>query len=231
MSHPNKVTHKRVAAKALVVSMMTALCGAIVQTAKAGQSIPAYADSLRRAVVFENEPGSKLHLADRMERWKVPGVSVAIIDGCKIVDRHGFGITRKDGAKVQSDTLFQAASVTKPVAAFAALRLVDQGLLSLDSDVNVELKGWKVPASPFLEGHPITLRGILSHSAGLVPGGYGGYSHGELVPTPRPTPPRVAPAPAPPPPQAFLALLRGWLSRCAIADDRKSRPELRQDRA
>lgn len=194
MGHSNTVTHERVVAKALVVSMMTALAGVLVQTAEAGQSIPAYADTLRRAVVFENEPGSKLHLADRMERWKVPGVSVAIIDGCKIVDRHGFGITRKGGAKVQGDTLFQAASVTKPVAAFAALRLVDQGVLSLDSDVNVELKGWKVPASPFLDGHPVTLRGILSHSAGLVPGGYGGYSHGEQVPTLLQTLNGVAPA-------------------------------------
>src|SRR3546814_4374786 len=85
--------------------------------------------------------------------------------------------------EVQGDTLFQAASVTKPIAAFAALRLVDQGQLSLDSDVDAELQSWKVPASPLLEGHPITLRGILSHSAGLVPGGYGGYSHNEPVPT------------------------------------------------
>jgi len=73
--------------------------------------------------------------------------------------------------------------VTKPVAAFAALRLVDQGLLSLDSDVNAELRSWKVPVSPLLEGHPITLRGILNHIAGLIPGGYGGYSHDEPVPT------------------------------------------------
>src|SRR3546814_18444976 len=77
--------------------------------------------------------------------------------------------------EVQGDTLFQAASVTKPIAAFAALRLVDQGQLSLDSDVDAELQSWKVPASPLLEGHPITLHGILSHSAGLVPGGYGGF--------------------------------------------------------
>src|SRR3546814_6098404 len=85
--------------------------------------------------------------------------------------------------EVQGDTLFQAASVTKPIAAFAALRLVDQGQLSLDSDVDAELQSWKVPASPLLEGHPITLRGILSHSAGLVSGGYGGYCPDEPVTT------------------------------------------------
>lgn len=183
MGHSSNVKQKRIVTIALVVSITTTFFGVLVQTAQAEQSIPAYAGALRRAIVFENDSRSNLSLAERMERWKVPGISVSIIDNCKIVDRHGFGITRRGGVKVQSDTLFQAASVTKPVAAFAALRLVDQGLLSLDSDVNVELRSWKVPASPFLEGHPITLRGILSHSAGLIPGGYGGYSHGESVPT------------------------------------------------
>lgn len=183
MLHVGKVKQTRIVAKALVVSILTVLSGVLVQTAQAEQGIPAYTSGLRRAVVFENDSDSKLPLADRMERWKVPGISVAVIDNCKIVDRHGFGITRKGGLDVQSDTLFQAASVTKPVAAFAALRLVDQELLSLDSDVNAELRSWKVPASPLLKGHPITLRGILGHSAGLIPGGYGGYSHGERVPT------------------------------------------------
>lgn len=183
MGHSSKVKQKRIVMIALVVSITTTFTGVLVQTAQAEQSIPAYAGALRRAVVFENDPGSNLSLTERMERWKVPGISVSIIDNCKIVDRHGFGITRRGGVEVQSDTLFQAASVTKPVAAFAALRLVDQGLLSLDSDVNGELRSWKVPASPLLEGHPVTLRGILSHSAGLIPGGYGGYSHGESVPT------------------------------------------------
>jgi len=169
--------------KVLVVSIMATFSGALIQTALAEQTTPAYASTLRRAVIFENDSGSNLSLANRMDRWKVPGLSVAIIDNCKIVDSHGFGITRRGGVEVQSNTLFQAASVTKPVVAFAALRLVDQGLLSLDSDVNAELRSWKVPVSPLLEGHPITLRGILNHSAGLIPGGYGGYSHDEPVPT------------------------------------------------
>src|SRR3546814_4872561 len=90
---------------------------------------------------------------------------------------------RCGGMGVVVCSLCQAGSVTNPIAAFAALRLVDQGQLSLDSDVDAELQSWKVPASPLLEGHPITLRGILSHSAGLVPGGYGGYSPDEPVPT------------------------------------------------
>ena len=161
MAHSNLAKQKRT--KVLVVSIMATFFGALIQAARAEQATPEYASTLRRAVIFENNTDSKLSLAKRMERWKVPGLSVAIINNCKIVDRHGFGVTRRGGVEVQSDTLFQAASVTKPVAAFAALRLVDQGLLSLDSDVNAELLSWKVPVSPLLEGHPITLRGILNH--------------------------------------------------------------------
>lgn len=183
MANPSLVKQRRMMTKVLAASIMTVFSGALVQTALAEQVTPAYANALRRAVILENESGSKLSLADRMKRWKVPGISVAVIDNCRIVDSHGFGMTREAGIEVQSGTLFQAASVTKPVVAFAALRLVDQGLLSLDTDVNAELRSWKVPASPLLEGHPVTLRGILSHSAGLIPSGYGGYARGEPVPT------------------------------------------------
>src|SRR3546814_13035315 len=113
--------------KILSVYSMAAFFGAPVQAASTEQGAPAYASTLRRAVIFENDTDSKLPLADRMERWKVPGLSVAVIDGCKIVDRHGFGVTRSGGMEGQSDTLFQAAPVTKPIAAFGAVRRVDKG--------------------------------------------------------------------------------------------------------
>lgn len=161
----------------------TALIGVLIHPAQAAPIAPAYASALRQAIQFQEDGTGILTLADRMARWKVPGVSVAIIDKCKITESHGFGIIRKGGLAVQGNTLFQAASITKPVTAFAALRLIDQGRLSLDGDVNAELRSWKVPASPLLTGHPVTLRGILSHSGGLVPRGYGGYPQGTLVPT------------------------------------------------
>ncbi|HSI48074.1 MAG TPA: serine hydrolase domain-containing protein [Ideonella sp.] len=142
-----------------------------------------YDNALRQAVAFEGAAEAKMSLADRMARWKVPGVSVAIIDDCRIVEIKGFGVAGANGRAVRTQTIFQAASVTKPVAAFAALRLVDKGVLSLDEDVNLHLQAWKVPHTPLLTGHPVTLRSILSHSAGLVPGGYGGYRKGSPIPT------------------------------------------------
>jgi CubicO group peptidase (beta-lactamase class C family) len=151
------------------------------------QRQPSFEHDLRRAIVVSNAPAQRFSLSDRMRRWRVPGLSIAIIDNCQIVDARGFGVTRVNGAEVQADTLFQAASISKPVAAFGALRLVEQGVLNLDADVRGQLRGWMLPDSPLLAGEPVTLRRILSHSAGLGARGYGGYERGAELPTLRQT--------------------------------------------
>ena len=79
-------------------------------------------------------------------------------------------------APVTPQTLFQAASLSKPVAALAALRLVEQGKLALDQDVNERLTSWKVPENEFTKTEKVTLRRLLSHSAGLTVSGFPGYS-------------------------------------------------------
>lgn len=123
-------------------------------------------------------------IAARMAAYKVPGVSIAVIDHGEIVWARGYGIARAgDETAVTPDTLFQAASVSKPVAAAAALALVDAGQLQLDTDVNDKLKTWKIPASPAAAGQPVTLREILSHTAGLTVHGFAGYAPD----APRPT--------------------------------------------
>src|SRR3546814_5551899 len=83
----DSILDKQMRTKVLAVAIMAAFFGAPVQAASTEQGAPAYASTLRRAVIFENDTDSKLPLAERMERWKVPGLSVAVIDGCKIVDR------------------------------------------------------------------------------------------------------------------------------------------------
>ncbi len=117
-----------------------------------------------------------------LAKHKVPGASVAVIDGFGVVWAEGFGL-RGAGAPdpVTPDTLFQAASISKPVAAAAALRLVEQGKLSLDEDVNAKLRSWRVPSHEFQK--PVTLRGIVAHNAGLTVHGFRGYAEGEAVPT------------------------------------------------
>ena len=82
-----------------------------------------------------------------------------------------------------AETLFQAGSISKPVAALAALRLVQEGKLNLDENVNDRLREWKVPENQFTKTEKVTLRRILSHSAGLTVHGFAGYAAGETVPT------------------------------------------------
>jgi CubicO group peptidase (beta-lactamase class C family) len=119
-----------------------------------------------------------------MQRRQIPGLSIAIIEGGKIVKAHGYGVTEKGGSTaVTPSTLFQAGSVSKSVAALGALHLVSQGKLALDEDVNQKLLSWKVPSNEFTADNKVTLRGLLSHSAGLTVHGFPGYASDAAVPT------------------------------------------------
>lgn len=120
-------------------------------------------------------------LAESMARNNTPGVSVAVINNGEIEWAQGYGF-RDSNKPVDTETLFQAASISKPVAALTALLLVEQGKLKLDSDVNEFLTSWKVP--PVGDWQPqITLRQLLSHSAGTTVSGFLGYNHSEKIPT------------------------------------------------
>lgn len=136
------------------------------------------------AVVIKGQPSAPMTIASRMEHYKVPGVSVAFFDHGQILWTRAYGLADVAAKRpVTPDTLFQAASISKPVAALAALRLVQEGKLSLDENVNDKLKTWKVPDNEFTEKEKVTIRRILSHSAGLTVHGFPGYAAGEPLPT------------------------------------------------
>lgn len=142
-----------------------------------------FEDRLRRSVTDIETPSERLRLADRMVHYKVPGLSVAVIEDCKILRAQGFGVTAADAVPVGADTLFQAASISKPVAALGAMRLVERGKLGLDDDVQSRLRGWALPPSALMVDQPVTLRRLLSHGAGLTVHGFGGYRAGKPLPT------------------------------------------------
>ena len=134
-------------------------------------------------IVIAGRPLPAKPLAERMAALKTPGVSVAVINGGVIEWAKGYGVIETGGnTPVTPQTLFQAASLSKPVAALAALRLVEQGKLALDQDVNERLTSWKVPENEFTRTEKITLRRLLSHSAGLTVSGFPGYSADAPVP-------------------------------------------------
>jgi len=134
-------------------------------------------------VITKGEPPATTKLADRMAALHVPGVSIAVIHDGKIEWARGFGVTRVGGPAVSPDTLFQAASISKPVTAMAVLHLAESGKLDLDADVNQYLKTWKVPANTFTEKTKVTLRELLSHTAGMTVHGFPGYAFDSALPT------------------------------------------------
>jgi CubicO group peptidase (beta-lactamase class C family) len=136
---------------------------------------------LTPVVISGREQG--MRLSDRMQHYNVPGVSVAVIHDGRIDWARGWGVVSRGGAAVDTATLFQAASISKPVAAVAALRLVEQGRLDLDADVNTLLRSWSVPENGHTHTQRVTLRRLLSHNAGLTVHGFRGYADGEAVPT------------------------------------------------
>lgn len=123
-------------------------------------------------------------LRARMAEARVPGVSIAFVEGGRLKWTRSYGV-RSAGSldPVTVSTQFQAASLSKAVAAAAALRLVDRGTLSLDAPVNARLRSWRLPASREFDVNRVTLRRLLSHTAGLTVSGYPGYPRGSRVPT------------------------------------------------
>ena len=126
-----------------------------------------------------------LTMAQLMERFRVPGVSIAVIKDFKIHWAKGYGYADvTSGAPVTNETMFQAASISKPTAAIGIMRLVQEGKLALDTDVNTYLTSWKLPASEFTRDRPVTLRSLLSHTSGLGDGfGFPGYHPKSPVPS------------------------------------------------
>lgn len=134
-------------------------------------------------VVVEGEKPQESTLAGQMRTLHVPGVSVAVIYHGRIDWAQGYGVTRVGGRPVNTRTLFQAASISKPVTGFMVLRLAAEHRLDLDADVNGYLEGWKVPASRFMRRRLISLRGLLTHTAGMSVHGFAGYLPGAQIPT------------------------------------------------
>lgn len=142
----------------------------------------AFENNLTRAVTPQGHEGDRFKLVDRMSHFGVSGVSVAIVDQCHIVDARGFGYADQQRAPVTARTLFQAASLSKPMAAVAALKLAEEGKLRLDSDVRSLLPSGSLERSPRAGSEPVTLRELLRHTGGTNVEGFDGYSPGSPLP-------------------------------------------------
>ncbi|MFS2109444.1 serine hydrolase domain-containing protein [Sphingomonas sp. Sphisp140] len=132
------------------------------------------------------KPGARpFSLAERMRAYDVPGISVAVIHQGRIDWARGWGLRDLTScAPVTPDTAFQAASISKVVTAVIALRLVEQGKIGLDRNINDALHSWQLPRDAKLAPEGVTLRQLLSHTAGLGVHGFDqGFQPGAPLPT------------------------------------------------
>lgn len=131
--------------------------------------------------------GTTLHLslAKWMDTLGVPGVSIAVIDDYRIVWAKGYGTMDigDPSAMVTPSTIFQAASIAKPVTALAVLHHAERGAFDLDADIRTLLRSWSLPTRGAYADSKVTLRQLLSHAAGISDGGFAGYERATALPT------------------------------------------------
>lgn len=133
-------------------------------------------------VVFAGET-KPVSVESRMATYKTPALSVAVIQDGKLDWSAAWGRLQKDGARADCDSLFQAGSIAKPVTLLAALRMKAAGLIDFDKNIETYLSSYHLPAGQQTDVNPVTFRNLFAHTAGVTPGGYGGYAQNQPIPT------------------------------------------------
>jgi len=141
-------------------------------------------NSLRENTQIKGVTDKKYSIEERMDFYNVPGVSIAVVVNGEIKWAKGYGYANtKTGTKVNENTLFQAGSISKPIAALACLKLIENDILNPYKDVNEYLKNWQIPNNKFTENKKVDLEALLTHTAGVTVHGFPGYSQKEDVPS------------------------------------------------
>ncbi|MGL1892834.1 MAG: beta-lactamase family protein [Spirochaetaceae bacterium] len=117
-----------------------------------------------------------LDIESRMDFFNVPGVSIAVVESGETSWSEGFGTAN-------TDSLFQAASISKSITALGVLKLVEDGLLDLDKNINNYLKTWQLEDTIHTRNRKITTRMLLTHMSGISESGLKGYDLEEELPT------------------------------------------------
>jgi len=168
-----------------LVNRRRALWGLFSAIALISQTTPPLGTAMDRVASpsVQDIQQSLRFIPDRMAHYHVPGLSLAFIHNGTVGWTQAFGVARVGGEPATPETLFQASSIGMPVTAAAVLRLVAQGKLNLDADVSQYLRSWKLPTNRITEQKKVTLRELLSHTAGATVHGFEDYAAGKQVPT------------------------------------------------
>lgn len=139
---------------------------------------------LRLPVKFGQEHVNTFTVTERLLHHKVPGISFALIQNGELAWAQGYGsISASSEQAVTVNTVFQAASIAKPVTAFAVMRMQDQGVIDINADIEKYLTSLTLAAGEQTAENPVTFKNLLDHSSGLTAGGYLGYEKGSAIPS------------------------------------------------
>jgi CubicO group peptidase (beta-lactamase class C family) len=175
--------------KRLLPTLFLAVSALSITAAQAQDDVAAMIARIEAPQIPGQTPGQKdlgaLSIAELMERLHVPGLSIAVVKDFKLHWAKAYGVADAEtGRLVDTQTRFQAASISKPVTALAAMHLVQKQRLKLDADVNTMLKTWQVPVSDLTRVQAVTPRSLLSHTSGADDGfGFPGYAPNTPLPT------------------------------------------------
>ncbi len=170
----------------LSCSLIFAIAGCKRQTPTPEQEASRFAieQGLLPVFTIQGQPLPAMPLAQRMQDYRIPGVSIAVVQNNSLAWAQAYGVTDAVNKQpVTTETRFQAASISKLLTAVTVMMSVQDGKIGLDEDVNQRLTSWKIPENELMKTQPVTLRRLLSHSAGVNVPGFSGYAVGEPLPT------------------------------------------------
>jgi CubicO group peptidase (beta-lactamase class C family) len=125
-----------------------------------------------------------LHIDQQLEKYKLPGFSLVVFENYKIVYSNQFGVkSTNSGEKIDENTAFSTASISKPITALLCHILEEKGLINLDDPIDKHLKRWHLPKSKFTENKSPTWKQFLNHTAGTTQDGFEDHYEGEPIPT------------------------------------------------
>ncbi len=167
-----------------IITLLLALC--VGQTFAQNKSVVDRIHQVENNLIpFVPVKGFKgWNILDRMKYYKVPGVSIAVIKDYKIDWAKGYGLAdTSQKIPVNTETMFSAGSISKFLMAVTALKMVEDGQIDLEKPINNYLTSWKIAQNDFTKKTPITLRMLLSHSAGTSQSSYFGFIPNQPLPT------------------------------------------------
>ncbi|RYY56049.1 MAG: serine hydrolase [Chitinophagaceae bacterium] len=172
---------KKISFALLLLHWFTAVTAQVSYSKEVQEQIARVENTLSEGLIID---GKTYTISERMKKYNVQGISVAVIDNYQLVWAKGYGFAdKKENRKVSPNTLFEPGSISKSINAVGILKLAQDGKLDLYQDINQYLVSWKFPYDTVSHGKKINTARLLSHTAGLSGHGFPGYHRDSALPT------------------------------------------------